>query len=104
LLNEVKQDHLKTKTKSENERAKEGPDTMGLIPSPPRCFPSLSFSFPQHSKYLTFLFKKFRDAIPNPPKGSQLLRVGPTNVPAHILHLVASVPPHISICVLRIFK
>ena len=74
LLHEVKQYHLKTKTKSENENEKEGHDTMGLIPSPPRCFPSLSFSFPKHSKYLTFLFKKFRDAIPNPPKGSHLLR------------------------------
>jgi len=57
-----------------NEREKEGHDKLGLIPLPPRCFPSLSFSFPKHSKYLTFLFRKFRDVIPNPPKGSHILR------------------------------
>jgi len=74
LLNEVKQDHHKTKSKRENEREKEGQDITGLIPSPPKCFPSLSFSFPKHSKYFTFLFKKFRDGIPNPPKGSHLLK------------------------------
>jgi len=47
---------------------------MGFIPSPSRCFPSLSFSLPKNSKYFIFLLKKFRDAIPNPPKGSHLLR------------------------------
>ena len=73
-LNAVKQDQLKIKTKSDNEREKEGQDTMSLIPSLPRCFPSLSFSLLKHSKYLTFLLKKFRDALPTPPKGSHLLR------------------------------
>jgi len=45
MLKEVKQDQLKTKTKSANEREEEGQDNMGLIPSPPRCFPSLSFHY-----------------------------------------------------------
>jgi len=57
LLNEIKQDHHKTKSKREIEREKEGQDTMGLIPSPPRCFPSLYFSFSKHSKYLTFCLR-----------------------------------------------
>jgi len=69
MLQEVKQDQLTLKTKSENEREKEGQDNMGLIPSPPSCFSSLSFSLPKHSKYLTYLIKKFRDGIPKPPKG-----------------------------------
>jgi len=47
---------------------------MGLIPSPPRCFLSLFFSLPENYNYLIFLLKKFRDAIPNHPKGSPLLR------------------------------
>jgi len=70
----VKQDQPNINNIREHEREKEGQDTMGLIPSPPRCFPSLSFSFPKNSKYLIFLLKKFRDATPNPPKGSHLLR------------------------------
>jgi len=74
MLQVIKQDQLNINNKRENEREKEGQDTMGLIPSPPRCFPSLSFSFPKISKYLIFLLKKFRDAIPNPPKDSHLLR------------------------------
>jgi len=69
MLQEVKQDQLKTKTKSENEREKEGQDNMGLIPSPQRYFSSLSFSLPRHSKYMTYLIKKFRDDILKPPKG-----------------------------------
>jgi len=74
MLEVVKQYQLNINTKKENEREKEEQDTMGLIPSPPRCFPSLSFSLPKNSKYLIFLLKKFRNAIPNPPKGSHLLR------------------------------
>ena len=73
MLNMVKQAQLNLNSKIENEREKEGQDTMSLIPSPPRCFSSLSFSLHKNSKYLTF-FKKFRDAIPNHPKGSHLLR------------------------------
>jgi len=48
----VKQSQLNQNNKRENEREKEGQDTMSLIPSPPRCFPSLSFSLPKNSKYL----------------------------------------------------
>ena len=74
MLHEVNQDPLKIKTKSENEREKEGQDTMRLIPSLPMSFPSLSFSLLKHSTSLTFLLKKFRDAFPTPPKGFHLLR------------------------------
>jgi len=74
MLQVVNQDQLTINNKSKNEKEREGQDKLGLIPLPPRCFPSLSFSFPKHSKYLKFLFKKFRDTIPNPPKGSHLLR------------------------------
>ena len=41
---------------------------------PPRYTSSLSFSLPNHSKYLTSLIKKFRDDIKKPPKGSHLLK------------------------------
>jgi len=74
MLQEVNQDHIKTKTKSDNEREKEGQDNTSLITSPQRCFSSLSFSLPKHSKYLTYLIKKFRDDTQKPPKGSHLLR------------------------------
>ena len=73
-LQKVHQDHIKTKTKSENERAKKGQDNTSLIPSPQRCFSSLYFSLPKHSKYLTYLIKKFRNDIQRPPKGYHLLR------------------------------
>jgi len=74
MLQEVNQDQIKTKTKSENERENKGQDNMGITTSPQRCFSSLSFSLPKHSKYLTYLIKKFRDDIQKPPKGYHLLR------------------------------
>jgi len=74
MLQKVNQDHNQLKTKSANEREKEGQDTKGLILSPQRCFSSFSFSFPNNSKYLTSLIKKFRDDLQRPPKGSTLLR------------------------------
>jgi len=40
----------------------------------PRCFSSLPFSLPIHSKYLISLIKKFRDDIKKPSEGSHLLR------------------------------
>jgi len=45
MFQEVKQDHIITKTKNDNEKEKEGQDNMGLIPSPQRCFSSLSFLY-----------------------------------------------------------
>jgi len=74
MLQAVTQDHNKIKTKSDNEREKEGQDKMGLIPSSQRYFSSFSFSFPNNSTYLTSLLKKFRDDPQKPPKGSTLLR------------------------------
>jgi len=74
MLQKVNQDQIKTKTKSENERENEGQDNTGIITSPQRCFSSLSFSLPKHSKYLTYLIKKFRDDIQKPHKGYHLLR------------------------------
>jgi len=73
-LKDEHQAQIKTKTKSENERENEGQDNTGIITSPQRCFSSLSFSLPKHSKYLTYLIKKFKDDIPKPPKGYHLLR------------------------------
>jgi len=73
----LKEEHhaqIKTKTKSENERENEGQDNTGIITSPQRCFSSLSFKLPKHSKYLTYLIKKFRDDIQKPPKGYHLLK------------------------------
>ena len=49
-------------------------NNTGIITSPQRCFSSLSFSLPKHSKYLTYLIKNFRDDIQKPPKGYHLLR------------------------------
>jgi len=74
ILQEVHQDQIKTNTKSENERKNEGQDNTGIITSPQRCFSSLSFSLPKHSKYLTYMIEKFRDDIQKPPKGYHLLR------------------------------
>ena len=65
-LKEEHQAQIKTKTKSENERENEGQDNTGIITSPQRCFSSLSFSLPKHSKYLTYLIKKFMDDIQKP--------------------------------------
>jgi len=41
---------------------------------PPMYTSSLSFSLPNHFKYLSSLIKMFRDDIQKSPKGSHLLR------------------------------
>ena len=88
---EVNADQIKMKTKRENKKNKERKDKMGINTSPPfvktimltrtkiqtappRCSYFLSFSLPNHSKYLTSLIKKFRDDIQKPHKDSHLLR------------------------------
>jgi len=87
---EVNEDQVKTKTKRENEKVEESKIKTDLIISShavktimltrtkltvfPRYTSSLSFSLPNHSKYLTSLIKKYRDDIQKPPKGSHLLR------------------------------
>jgi len=48
--------------------------TPTKITAPPRYNSSFSFSFPNNSKYLTSLLKKFRDDLQKPPKGYPLLR------------------------------
>ena len=60
-LNEVKQDQLTIKNKSENEREREGQDKLGLIPLPPRLFPSLSFSLPKVPTYTPYWIKNVKD-------------------------------------------
>jgi len=85
---EVNEDQVKMKTKRENEESK---IKIGLIISshtvktimlthtkltaPPRYTSSLSFSLPNHSKYLTSLKKKYRDDIQKPPKDSPSKRI-----------------------------
>ena len=46
-ITKVKQDLTHPPTTSKKEKDKEGQVDMGLILSPPRCFPSLSFSLPK---------------------------------------------------------
>jgi len=79
MLQEVNQPKLKQKPKKENEKEEES--KVGLIlltptkiTTPPRYTSSLSFSFPNNSKYLTSLLKKFTDDLQKPPKGYALLR------------------------------
>jgi len=72
-LKEEHQAQIKSKTKSENERENERQDNTDIITSPQRYFSSLSFSLPKHSKYLTYLIKKFRDDIQKPLKDYHLL-------------------------------
>jgi len=79
MLQEVNQDQIKTKAKKENEKEEES--KVGLIlltptkiAAPPRYTSSFSFSFPNNSKYMTSLLKKFRDDLQKPPKGYPLLR------------------------------
>jgi len=78
------------KTKRENIKDEERKDKTGIITSshavkiimltrtkiqiaPQRYSSSLSFSLPNHYKYLTSLIKKFRDDIHKPLKGFHLL-------------------------------
>jgi len=79
MLQEVNQDQIKTKAKRENE--KEEGSKAGLIlltctkiTAPLRYTSSFSFSFPNNSKYLTSLLKKFRDDLQKPLKAYSLLR------------------------------
>jgi len=79
MLQEVNQDQDKTKAKNENEKEEE--IKVGLIlltpkkiTAAPRYTSSFSFSFPNKSKYLTSLLKKFRGDLQKPPKGYPLLR------------------------------
>ena len=68
MLQGVNQDQIKRKAKKENEKEEES--KVGLIlltrtkiTAPPRYTSSFSFSFPNNSKYLTSLLKKFRDDL-----------------------------------------
>jgi len=80
------------KIKRENEKDEERKKKSDIIISPhtvktimftrtklqiasTRYTSSLSFSSPNHSKYLTYLTKKFRDNVHNPHKGFHLLRI-----------------------------
>ena len=79
MLQEVNQDQIKTTAKKENEKEEES--KVGLIlltytkiSAPPRYTYSFSFSFPNNSKYLTSLLKKFRDDLQKPHKGYPLLK------------------------------
>jgi len=79
MSEEVNEDQIKTKAKKENE--KEEKSKVGLIlltptkmTTPPRYISSFCFSFPNNSKYLTSLLKKFKDDLQKPPKGYPLLR------------------------------
>jgi len=79
MIKEVNQDQIKTKTKRENEKEEESNTGLILltrtkITAPTRYTSSFSFSFPNNSKYLTSLIKKFRDDLKKPLKGSTLLR------------------------------
>jgi len=87
---EINEDQVKLKTKRENEKGEESKIKTGFIVSspavktimltriklipPPRYTSSLYFSLPNHSKYLTYLIKKYRDDIKKLSKGSHLLR------------------------------
>ena len=73
-LNEVKQDQFTINNKSENEREREGQDKLGLIPLPPRFFPSLSFSLPKVPISTPPWLKYVRDDFFIPPNGFHHLR------------------------------
>jgi len=88
---ELNEDQVKMKTKRKNEKGEESKIKISLMISshvvktiiltctkiqtiPHRYSSSLSFSSPNHSKYLTSLIKKFRDDIQQPPKDFHLLK------------------------------
>ena len=75
MIKELNQDQIKIKTKIENEKEEESKTGIILlthmkITVSPRYTSSFSFSFPNNSKYLTSLIKKFRDDLQKPSKGS----------------------------------
>ena len=88
---EFNEDQVKRKAKRDNEKGEENKVKSGLIILPhtlktikltrlkiqtayPKYSSSLSFSSPNHYKYLTYLLNKFRDNFQTPLKGFPLLR------------------------------
>jgi len=74
MINKVKQDLTQPPTKSENDKDKKGQDDMGLILSPPRCFPSFSFLLPKVLASPPSWLKNVRDDFFIPPNGFHHLR------------------------------
>ena len=68
MINKEKQDLTHPPTSRKNEKDQEGQDDMGLILSPPRCFPSLSFSLPKVPISAPSWLKNVRDDF-IPPHG-----------------------------------
>ena len=79
MFNAVNQALITTKDKNTNEKQEESHVGLTLltptqITKPLRYTFFLSFSFPNNSKYLTSLLRKFRDVFNIPPKSFPLLR------------------------------
>jgi len=96
MINKIKQDLTQPPTKSENDKDKEGQVDMGLILSPPRCFPSLSFTLPKVFTSPPSWLKNVRDDLFIPPNGFHHLRgLFPKNIinPNNFFQLGMSIGP-----------